>query len=313
MSRAFFTIGLLGVVLFTSAAASGYCRTTTCDPTDPKQACKRDKTTKCLITGTPLYWASDCLSISVQADGAASVGIDYAAAEASVRRAFNAWTTVDCKGASPSLHVNVSGPVACDVSEYSKDHKNANIVMFRENDWPYVGAEDALGLTRVRFDLDGEPGALWDADIEINAVTEPLSIGLPQSNEVDLDSLLAHEAGHVLGLGHTLDVFATMVGGYETGTSELASPAADDIAGICEIYPPGRKPSSTSCEPRHGFSELCGDEQPLDALNPDAEGDGAEDSKGCSFALSGKGSQAPFFWSLALGVCLAWRLRQRRP
>ncbi len=297
--RALLAFVLPGLLLCTSAQALAFCRATTCNPA--KQTCQRDPTTQCLVSGVPLYWASDCLSISVQADGSPKAGIAYAAAEASVKRAFAAWTNVDCEGARPSLRVNVSGPVSCDTSEYSGEHRNANIVMFRENGWPYPGSEDALGFTFVRFDLEDEPGALWDTDIEVNALAEPLSLGEPQSNEVDLDSLLTHEAGHVLGFGHTLDLFATMVAGYETGTDELKSLGLDDVAAMCAAYPAGRRASSTSCEPRHGFSEACAIDQTQPAEDPG--------SAGCELA----GAPPPATVPPLLAVLLAgWGLARRR-
>lgn len=312
LTRALFGVALLSAASLTTVEARAFCRATTCDPTDVNQRCQRDNVTKCLLTGEPLHWASDCLTISVQADGAPKAGIDYEAAEASVRRAFAAWTNVDCNGAKPSLRVDVSGRVSCDLSEYSSERRNANIVMFRENEWPYAGAEDALGLTRVRFDLDNLTGELWDADIEVNAVSEPLSPDNPEPDEVDLDSLLTHEAGHVLGLGHTLDVGATMMAGYTPGSVALRTPDTDDVTGICAIYPPGRKASSSSCEPRHGFSELCANEQPPEAEpEPDPSGAGGGESSGCNLASARNTSPLSLLLALAVGLTLRLRTSSR--
>lgn len=313
MNRGSFLAVLLAVLNVTPRA-SAFCRATTCDPADPSQGCTLDPATECLTSGAPLFWASSCLSISVQADGAPRAGIDYAAAEGSVQRAFDAWTSVTCDGQPPSLRVKVSGPVACATSEYSRDHRNANIVMFRENEWPYEGAEDALGLTRLRFDLDQTPGAIWDADVEINAVSEPLGMGTPKPDEVDLDSLLTHEAGHVLGLAHTLDVAATMRAGYETGSVALRTLAADDIAGVCASYPPERKTTSSSCEPRHGFSELCGAEQPANmgpVDDPGAE-DEVTDSGGCSTTARHSRQGGPLATSVLSLVCAGVLLLRRK-
>lgn len=310
---------LLLVVLATggsfSPQARAFCRTTTCDPADASQRCTRDSTTRCVTSGKPLYWASGCLTISVQGDGAPRAGIDYAAAKTSVERAFAAWTGVDCHDERPSLRVVVSGPVACDVSEYSSNRRNANIVMFREWEWPYVGAEDALGLTRLRFDTD--TGELFDADIEVNAVTEPLSAGEPGPREVDLDSLLTHEAGHALGLAHTLDDDASMQAGYTPGSIELRTLADDDVAGLCFIYPPGRETRGTSCEPRHGFSALCAKDQP-DESEPDPGSDveavDAATNSGCRVAVAPKETFPVSAATLLLaGGWLVVRSKRRRP
>jgi hypothetical protein len=43
---------------------------------------------------------------------------------------------------------------------------------------------------------------------------------------------------------------------YTSGQTQQRTLEADDVAGICEIYPPGRR-MGTRCEPRHGFSRAC--------------------------------------------------------
>ncbi len=58
--------GLALGVLLVSATASGYCRTTTCDPR--RQACPRDAQ-GCMTGGIPLAWPEACVGFSVQRDG----------------------------------------------------------------------------------------------------------------------------------------------------------------------------------------------------------------------------------------------------
>ncbi len=135
-------------------------------------------------------------------------------------------------------------------------------------------------------------------------MSEPLSVGDLEPNAVDLDSLLTHEAGHLLGLGHTRDPAATMYPGYELGSVELRTLAADDVAGVCSIYPPKRHPSSTSCEPRHGFSDLCGADQP--APGPEVAADSS--ASGCSFSLR----RTSPVGALVLFLLLAFGLRRKR-
>ncbi|HEY0462958.1 MAG TPA: matrixin family metalloprotease [Polyangiaceae bacterium] len=290
---------LLLAGLFSTRHASAFCQATSCDPS--KVDCK-PSSAGCFSVGYPLLWASNCVSVSVQADASVSQHIDYDAAQASVTRAFDAWNNVTCTGGAPSISVLVKGPINCDASEYNEHRANANIVVFRDP-WPYVGGEDALGMTRVRFNPN--TGDIYDADIEVNAVTEPLSVGDAQPNAVDLDSLLTHEAGHLLGLGHSRDSAATMYPGYQLGSVELRTLSADDIAGLCGIYPPKRQPGSTSCEPRHGYSDLCGADQPEIAPTPDKPEPVA--SK-CSFS-PGRTSSVGVF---VLGALLAFGLRRRR-
>lgn len=305
--------GALSAALLMPRAAHAFCQATTCDPTQVSDMCQFDAQ-NCLTVGMPLVWQSNCVTVSVQADGAAKQNIDYEAALGSVTRAFAAWTGASCNGGHPSMTVNVSGPITCDASEYNTNKGNANIVVFRQDSWPYVGGQDALGLTRVHFEVSS--GTIWDSDIEVNAVDATLSVGDPvPPNAVDLDSLLTHEAGHLLGLAHTTDKTATMFPGYVEGSSSLRHLAQDDITGVCTLYPPNRQVSSTSCEPRHGYSDLCGAQQT--SAPPDTDPTTTPSStttKSCSVARVGAGHSDGLLialFSAGFGATLLARRRKR--
>lgn len=292
----------LCAVLSLSESAQAFCRTTTCDPNNPKEACEHDAN-RCLITGEPLQWRSSCVTVGVHELGSPQLGFGFDDVAPIVEQAFATWLAADCGGgAGPSIEVNMLGPLECGLSEYNKQAANANIVLFREDDWPFVGAENAIALTTTRFDK--VKGDLWDADIEINAVTELLSIGDPVQG-YDLLSVLTHEAGHFLGLSHSLDETATMKLTYDPtrdGTS-FRDLADDDVNGICTIYPPDRRPATSSCENRHGFSEQCGADQP-----PKSE------SEGCSVTSAGLAKSSATLNMLALlaAACVARLARRRR-
>lgn len=294
------------LVLLATQQAHAYCGATSCNRTDASQHCTFDAQ-QCETSGFPLSWASSCVTFNVQKDAAASEGIDYDAFKGSVERAFGAWSNARCDGgAAPSLDIELTGPVSCDVSEYNKARANANIVMFREESWPYPGSEDALGITRLRFDPD--TGELWDADIEINAVDGDFSVGNPVT-AVDLDSVLTHEAGHALGLSHTTVVGATMRAGY-TDDDSMRTLEQDDLDGICAIYPPGRDAATDSCQPRHGFSELCGADQPEPKPEPEPETPAKDE--GCQLAAPGAPRSSSWSGWLSAGALIACLVRMRR-
>jgi hypothetical protein len=287
-----------------SSNALAFCRTTTCDPNDPKQHCEIDAQ-NCVTSGLPLAWPSSCVTIGVQKMGSPANGFTYDDVASVVEQAFGTWMKASCGGSHPSIDVKLIGPIECGVSEYNSKAGNANIVLFREDDWPYVGASNAIGLTTTRFDT--KTGDLWDADIELNGVGANLSIGDPIKGD-DLLSVLTHEGGHFLGLAHSSDPTATMKPVYNPATDGdmFRSLARDDIEGICAIYPPDRKPATTSCDNRHGFSSECGADQPPQDTT----------SKGCS--LNGRTGVLPLQSSrdLAalgfLGAILTRRLARRR-
>jgi hypothetical protein len=287
MNARFCSLLVTAGALALSTHAFAFCRATTCNPS--MELCERDRNL-CLTTGKPLYWASSCTQVYMQADGLPSQGISFDAAQQSLTRAFAAWLSVDCAGAPPLLDVQVPGPITCGASEYNPTQKNANLVVFRSDEWPYIGGEDALGFTHLTFNSD--TGELWDADIEINAVQAKYSIGDPVQG-ADLDSVLTHEVGHLLGLAHTLDEDATMFASYTEGTNTLRSLAADDKKAMCAAYPPDRTPSRSSCSPRHGFSDACSTDQPANSATnegTDQEATSNDEvsasSKGCAFVTA---------------------------
>lgn len=278
----------LAATLWASTAAA-YCRTAVCGEL-AGQICTPPSASDC---GTPLYWAQGCFSFSVQQD--ASIQVDLATAELLMDQAFAAWENVDCgSGARPSLAVTEFPAVSCDQTEYNQDVGNANIVIFRDTSWPYVGQGNTLALTTVTFSLD--TGEIFDADLEVNSTPNlPLTIG-DDDVQYDLLSILTHEAGHMLGLAHSDVDGATMTVEYVPGDIELRDPHPDDAAAICDAFPPGEDLSSCDPEPRHGFSTVCGDEVPVD------EGCGCHTGR----APDGRG------WLLLAGIALAmgaWRRR----
>jgi hypothetical protein len=297
MKTRVFSATLLTTALVAQSALA-FCRTTTCDPNDPSESCEKDAATGCLLTGLPLQWRSSCVTVGVQQLGSPQSGFSYDEVAAVVEQAFDVWMNADCGGSRPSIDVQLIGSIECGVSEYNQDRGNANIVVFREDVWPYAGAENAIGLTTTRFDTT--TGALWDADIELNAATQSLSLGDPITGD-DLLSVLTHEAGHFLGLSHSSDGAATMRAIYDPTRDgdTFRSLEDDDVAGICAVYPANRKPATASCENRHGFSSQCGADQPP----PE------EESAGCSLSAravgAGAGKSRAGFTHMLLALCLA--------
>jgi hypothetical protein len=248
------------------------------------------------------------VTVGVHQLGSPRNGFSSEDVAAVVEQAFAVWMNADCGGDSPSIDVQMIGPVECGVSEYNSKVGNTNLVLFRESDWPYVGAAHAIGLTTTRFDTQN--GDLWDADIELNGASGSLSIGDPIEGD-DLLSVLTHEAGHFLGLSHSNDPTATMRAVYDPlrDGDDFRSLSPDDVTGICEVYPPARRVATESCENRHGFSGQCREDQPA----PD-------DSSGCSLntrAGSARAANGGYANTLSLlglfAAAVGARLARRRP
>jgi hypothetical protein len=206
--------------------------------------------------GKALAWPSPCVGYSLQQS--ASRQVSLGAATQVLAQAFATWRSVDCPGGGhPRIEATDMGPVACAKHEYNQQSGNANIIMFRDDSWPHAGQGDTLALTTVTYNLD--TGVIYDADMELNSAQAVFTTGDTGVKD-DLLSIVTHEVGHFLGLSHTTVNGATMFADYLPGSISLRTPAPDDIAAICAVYPPGA-PIPATCDPtpRHGFSSQCAD------------------------------------------------------
>jgi hypothetical protein len=84
-----------------------------------------------------------------------------------------------------------------------------------------------------------------------------MAIGDVGRDDIDFNSVITHEIGHFLGLSHSDAEGSTMRPSYAPGDVAMASIEQDDVDGVCAALPAEREVSSTSCEPRHGFSSDC--------------------------------------------------------
>jgi MYXO-CTERM domain-containing protein len=275
--------------------ALAYCVATTCDPKHEQCATRPDG---CVVDGAPLHWESRCLSFGVQKDGSPRREITYQSADEIIRTAFRQWMNADCPGGHPSFQIwDISAPyggMVCGTPEFNSLRPNANVWMFRDNDWPYEGENSTLALTSTIFEKSS--GALLDADVEINSYANTLTTtSVATGVGKDLQSIVTHEAGHFLGLGHSTVPQATMFAQYSAGDLNYRSLHPDDEAAICSLYPPDRdSPACKSPSPAHGFSLYCGG----------GDDDGTASVSGCSAAAPGGGLGSPFA-ALVAGAALA--------
>lgn len=258
MRRALFTFApfaAFAALALSPALASAYCRTAACPGGVTGARCVPAGAEDC---GTPLGWPSPCVTYSAQEDASAQLSLGDA--EQVFEKAFAAWMNADCGGGThPRIRVRFAGPVECAEHEYNQDAGNANILVFRDAEWPHP-SKSTLALTTVTYNLDN--GEIYDADMELNSATVAFSVS-DTTITYDLQSVVTHEAGHFLGISHSSLSAATMRPDYIPGSLDLRDLDADDVAAICAAYPPGEAiPASCDDTPRHGYSGLCGADQP---------------------------------------------------
>lgn len=294
-SLAAFVAAAIGLsTLLSSASAQAFCRSTTCRGRE----CERDEA-GCSVEGLPLVWATSCLSYSFSK--AFTRNLPHDRVREVVRRSFASWAAMPCGGQTATLTFEEGDDSACGVAEFSDKGENINLIIFRDDDFPYNSEDNTLAKTTVTFDV--KTGLILDADIEVNTAFNEVT--LDDGRVVyDLQSIMTHEIGHLMGIAHTPVLEATMFASYEPGQTSLRTLSQDDVDAACAIYPPSRE-ATCDATPRNGL-KVC----PEAGAAPEAEGDG----KGCSVSRGADG--APWLSSLiALSIAAraGRRHHQRRP
>lgn len=268
---------LLFACLLSANPVAAYCRLTTESP--PQTA-----NVGCTEEGLPLFWSNTCLSYAVDMRG--SQWMSESEIDAAVELAFEAWENADCGGAPPNIVFQRVGDSVCRRPEFNTEG-NVNTVAFLEP-WrdPCAGVGESgfeprsVAVTSVfRNPATGE---ILDADILINdQLATSQNAGGPFMNcpdtgcpdgFQDLQSILTHEIGHFLGIGHSELAEATMFREIDSMTVDKRTLAPDDIEAVCDIYPPG------------DLDPLC-DPTPIGGLRLDCE----IDDLGEPFACDGPG------------------------
>ena len=183
-------------------------------------------------TGLPLYQEGECLWWSLARRGSDDIA-DTDALRQAVARGFDAWNDVECA----SVHVADAGLSSCTQPDIAPSGTQVTLVVFYEDSWPF---DSPLGNPFAATGLwyDPDTGQILDADIAMNGLQYTWSLDGAEGT-VDVQSIVAHESGHVLGLGESSVTEATMYGFAVTGETSKRDLADDDVEGICTLYPVG--------------------------------------------------------------------------
>ena len=193
--------------------------------------------------GRELAW--DQMPVPYMVDTRDTMGLDPDEIHAAIDQAIRTWE----EAGTTSVRFEAQG----EPQSATTEHDYENVVYFT-HDWPHDPS--LLALTSTWSTADG---TIVGFDMAINA-NQPWSLdGTPGT--YDLQNMLAHEFGHVLGLGHTDDdLYATMHATSVQGELSKRDLTEDDRDGLAYQYGglESSQPVGCSSVPPVGVAALFG-------------------------------------------------------
>ena len=144
-----------------------------------------------------------------------------------VQASYDAWINPSCSG----FRVQYRGTTSNNWR--SGDGTNTHQWIYSANQRPAeLGGRETLGVTLSLY----RGSSLVDGDILYNGIDHNWSTSPSRFGQVDAQSIITHEVGHQLGLGHSSVNGSTMYPAYAGGTGARTL-AQDDLEGVCSLYP----------------------------------------------------------------------------
>jgi MYXO-CTERM domain-containing protein len=297
------------VTSFSADRASAYCRMTT-------EGNSPIGNSPCVEKGEPLVWNNPCLSYGIDYRG--SVWMAFADVEAAIDASFEAWEQADCGGSTtPNLIFKGLQSSTCQRAEFNTTG-NVNTIAFLDPFKNPCADADAPGYSPFAFAVtttwhNTSTGEIFDADIMINdEFATGTFAGGPYANcpdtgcvstDADLASIVTHEVGHFIGIGHSTVLDATMFASANRKSIEKRTLEPDDRNAVCDIYPPGSLDESCNAVPMGGLQLNCDANACDGPASP-----GGSSSSGCSAT----GTQANAPWGALLVALLGLTVVRRR-
>ncbi len=232
-------------------------------------------------TGVELRWPTIPMKFNVHQT--AAPGLTAAATQDAVRKAYLAWTSVSCT----SFKTQDLGVVNLPWGDQD-DKINSHVWT---SSWPPSYGQNALGITWTSY--DPQSGKIYDADTHYNPGYTWSTSGSPTA--IDAQSVATHEIGHQLGLDHSPIQTATMFYATGQGDTSQRSLDADDMKGVCYLYPSGQPlPPECTTAAECAANETCQNQKCVPAGGNKGYGSPCQASTECSSKICLEYNQSTF-------------------
>jgi len=182
--------------------------------------------------GSPIAWAPGNPNTRWQLSSTyTSTDLNNGQVDGALNAAFNEWSMPGCT----EFDVLQGSDTAGNPLDSSNDN---DIVGFMESSWPAsLGGSSTLAVTVPSWYQEPHCEFIEHADMVVNGVHHEWVIGNSSNwNQADLQSVIAHEAGHWIGFDHNTYAGSTLAASYSGGISERTI-TCDDSEGVCSVYP----------------------------------------------------------------------------
>lgn len=180
-----------------------------------------------ISTGEPVRWHQERVTFYLNLESIPSY-LERSRVLYIVQQSFATWSKVP----SSFLQFEFGGSTTQRTQYDRTAEDNVNTVHFETEKWD--DDPDVLALTKTIY--EPKTGEIHDADIRINAVNFHWTTS-DSDVENDLQNMLTHEVGHVLGLEHSEHQEATMYAKSKKGELSKRVLAQDDVNGVSYLYP----------------------------------------------------------------------------
>jgi len=204
----------------------------------------------------PLYWERGCMTYVFNAQAFKRIPMGESFVRQTFKTSYQTWADVQCGTSTkpPFLVAQAGGTTDTSESRFLYDVPNESIVVVRTlAEWQSLSDHDSHALALTLIWHDKKTGEILDVDMELNGGAGTFTDcekSRCSGSQIDLQNTVTHEAGHLLGLGHSSVPGSTMQASTTSGPEiTKRTLETDDKNGYCALMLPAGpcSLSSASC------------------------------------------------------------------